>query len=104
MAVDADGHIWLLQRPGRVPPAQRAKAAPPVLEDDANGTFVQAWGGKGAGYEWPEMEHGIFVDHNGFVWIGGNGGPDDQLLKFTRSARSSCRSAAAAAAPATATP
>lgn len=84
VAVDAQDHVWLLHRPNRVPAAQRSQAAPAVLEFDANGKFVQAWGGKGPGYEWPDTEHGVFVDHNGFVWIGGNGGPDDQLLKFTR--------------------
>ena len=84
VAVDSHDHVWILQRPGRVPDAQRSQAAPPVLEYDADGKFVQAWGGKGEGYEWPDTEHGIFVDHNGFVWIGGNGGPDDQVLKFTR--------------------
>ena len=50
-------------------------AAPPVLEFDAAGNFIQGWGGSGQGYEWPATEHGLFVDHKGFVWIGGNGIP-----------------------------
>ena len=29
-------------------------------------------GGAGTGYEWPESEHGIYVDHDGNIWIGGN--------------------------------
>ena len=37
-----------------------------------------------APYQWPESNHGIVVDHKGFVWIGGNGGPDSHILKFTR--------------------
>ena len=71
-------------------------AAPPVLEFDAAGEFVQAWGGDGSGYEWPQREHGIYVDHTDHVWIGGNNNKerklpllkpinDDQILKFTRS-------------------
>ena len=84
VAVDGQDHVWILHRPRTVPAARRANAAPPVLEYDGDGRFVRAWGGAGAGYEWPDTEHGIFVDHNGFVWIGGNGGPDDQVLKFTR--------------------
>ena len=36
------------------------------------------------GYEWPSSEHGIYVDPKGFVWIGGNGTNDHQILKFTR--------------------
>src|SRR5262249_24066639 len=37
----------------------------------------------GQGYQWPESEHGIFVDDNDFVWLAGNGKKDGQLLKFT---------------------
>ncbi len=60
-------------------------AAPPVLEFDAAGNFIRAWGGPGEGYEWPATEHGIFVDYKGNVWIGGNANKlDDQLLKFTQ--------------------
>jgi hypothetical protein len=59
------------------------RAAPPVLEFDADGNFIQAWGGPGEGYDWPQTEHGIHIDPNGFVWIGGNG-DGDQILKFTR--------------------
>ena len=38
---------------------------------DAAGAVVKTWGGDGAGYEWPQREHGIHVDHKGFIWIGG---------------------------------
>jgi DNA-binding beta-propeller fold protein YncE len=55
-----------------------------VIEFDAAGNVVQAWGGPGAGYDWFTNEHGIYVDHNGFVWVGGNGDRDAQVLKFTR--------------------
>jgi DNA-binding beta-propeller fold protein YncE len=60
--------------------------APPVLEFDPNGNLVRSWGGpsKDGSYDWPESNHGIVVDHKGFVWIGGNGGPDAHILKFTR--------------------
>ncbi len=60
--------------------------APPVLEFDADGNLVRSWGGpsKDGSYDWPESNHGIVVDHKGFVWIGGNGGPDAHILKFTR--------------------
>jgi DNA-binding beta-propeller fold protein YncE len=58
--------------------------APPVLEFDAEGNLVGAWGGPGPGYEWPATEHGIHVDHQNNVWIAGNGPKDGQVLKFTR--------------------
>ena len=47
-----------------------------MLEFDEAGNVLHAWGGPGKGYDWPESNHGIFVDHKGNVWIGGNGGPD----------------------------
>src|SRR5207253_11190555 len=28
--------------------------------------------------------HGITVDYKGNVWVGGNGGPDEHVLKFTK--------------------
>jgi DNA-binding beta-propeller fold protein YncE len=45
---------------------------------------MQAWGGPGSGYDWPVQEHGIYVDHRGFVWLGGNGKNDAAILKFTQ--------------------
>jgi DNA-binding beta-propeller fold protein YncE len=53
-----------------------------VLVYDPEGRFVRSWGGKGAGYEWPERNHGLTVDHEGNVWIGGNGERDTHVLKF----------------------
>jgi DNA-binding beta-propeller fold protein YncE len=92
-AVDATDRVWLLHRPRTIKPEAGKKAAPAVVVFDAAGAVVKTWGGDGAGYEWPQREHGIHVDHNGFVWIGGNYCPadaqttnratDDQLLKFT---------------------
>jgi lactonase family protein with 7-bladed beta-propeller len=54
-----------------------------VLLFDQSGNMLRAWGGPGEGYQWPESEHGIFVDDNDFVWLAGNGKKDGQLLKFT---------------------
>jgi DNA-binding beta-propeller fold protein YncE len=95
-AVDAENRVWLLHRPRTLlKPEDAAMAAPPVLVFDAAGAFVTAWGGDGAGYEWPQREHGIHVDADGSVWITGNNCPtngiaglepvaDDQILKFAR--------------------
>ena len=58
--------------------------APPVVEFDADGKFVRAWGGPGQGYEWPESNHGITPDSKGNLFIGGNGADDGQVLKFTQ--------------------
>ena len=85
--VDSRDHVWIYHRPRSVDEAQQANAAPAVLEFDPDGNFVQGWGGPGDGYEWPSNEHGIEVDDQDYVWLGGNGGgasSDDMLLKFTR--------------------
>jgi DNA-binding beta-propeller fold protein YncE len=87
VAIDADDHVWVLQRPGTLTPGEKPRAAPPLLEFDAAGNFVQAWGGPGDGYEWPNSEHGVYVDPKGFVWIGGNGDNDHQILKFTKAGK-----------------
>ena len=93
VTVDAEDHIWVIHRPRTVKPEQAGMAAPPVVEFDVDGNFIQGWGGAGDGYEWPGTEHGISVDANGFVWIGGSGTGtpdepgDDQILKFTKAGR-----------------
>lgn len=101
LAVDSHDHIWVLQRPGtdtvdELGAAQSPKrsmccvAAPPVLEFDAAGHVLHSWGGPGrtgAGYDWPKSEHGIHVDKNDNVWIGGNGPADRMVLKFTSDGR-----------------
>jgi len=58
--------------------------APPILAFDQAGNLVRSWGGPGEGYDWPAGNHGIFVDHTGSVWIGGNGPGDSHLVKFTK--------------------
>jgi hypothetical protein len=92
IAVDPQDRIWVLHRPASVPAAQRANAAPPVLQFDAGGRLLASWGGPADGYDWPDREHGIYVDSKGFVWVSGNGGwpkpsaegrTDDMILKFT---------------------
>jgi DNA-binding beta-propeller fold protein YncE len=64
-----------------------------VLEFDAAGRYLRGWGGAGEGYEWPEDEHAIFVDHKRNVWITSAGGPrlaggkENMILKFTSDGR-----------------
>src|SRR5579862_4548756 len=70
---DSKGNVWILSRPRRLPKEDRASAAPPVMEFDQAGNFIQGWGGQsGPGYQWPSNEHGLFVDSKGFVWVEGN--------------------------------
>jgi len=67
---------------GRTPIGACCKVAPPVLVYDQAGSLVKSWGGAGQGYDWPESNHGITVDHRGNVWLAGNGQKDTQILKF----------------------
>lgn len=91
---DERDHIWIVHR-GSETLANNEKglelksgdccaAAPPVLEFDPDGRLVGQWGGPGEGYDWPDSNHGIFIDHVGNVWIGGNGPGDSHIVKFTR--------------------
>lgn len=97
IGVDSRDHVWIIHRPDSftarteiglaTEPATAelcCKPAPPVLEFDPAGNLVGQWGGKGEGYDWPQSNHGITVDHKGNVWIGGNGQNDAHVLKFSR--------------------
>jgi DNA-binding beta-propeller fold protein YncE len=45
-------------------------------------------GRPGAGFDWPKSEHGIFVDKQERVWLGGNDKDNDHMvLQFTRDGR-----------------
>ena len=97
VTVDARDHVWIVHRgdatlnqrteagaDANPPIAECCRSAPPVLEFDPEGNLVGSWGGPGAGYDWPESNHGIWIDHKGNVWIGGNGQDDAHIVKFTR--------------------
>ena len=89
VAVDGRDHVWIVHRPSTLQPNETRsiwRAAPPVLEFDPQGNLVSSWGGPGEGYEWPDLEHGIFVDRD-HVWLGGGGEKDAQILKFTRAGK-----------------
>jgi hypothetical protein len=68
--------------------------APSVMQFDGKGNLLRAWGGPAdpefsgvnsrcpePACEWPNTEHGIYVDHNMNVWLGGQAGR--AVLKFT---------------------
>ncbi len=96
VSVDSRDHIWVIHRQTTLNPVTEIGAAadppigeccipaPNILEFDQEGNLVNSWGGPGEGYEWPQSNHGITVDHMDNVWIGGNGETDAHLLKFAR--------------------
>jgi hypothetical protein len=80
--------------------------APSILEFDAEGNLVGHWDGlaqvrtrgadapnapviviDGQRYDWPSSSHGLAIDPQGNIWIGGVGGSDTQILKFSRDGR-----------------
>lgn len=95
VGVDARDHIFVVHRQQTLnartevgaaatpPMGECCVAAPPVLEFAPDGKLVNAWGGPGDGYTWPESNHGISIDNKDNVWIGGNGNGDSHILKFT---------------------
>jgi hypothetical protein len=94
-AVDRNDNVWVIHRPRYVPADKRAMAAPPVMQFDSTGKFIQGWGGFADGYDWPDQEHTVYVDPKDNVWISGSARPalagpgdrvlrsDNMLLKFT---------------------
>src|SRR5690606_20056031 len=96
VAVDSRDHIWILHRGESLNERTEASAgintpdgaccspAPPVLEFDPEGNLLSWWGGPGEGFDWPQSNHGLTIDHMDNIWIGGNGENDAHLLKFSR--------------------
>jgi len=93
IAVDGQDNIWIIHRPATLlddekgaqanpPETKCCKSAPPVLKFDPEGNLLASWGGATAGQPWVKNEHGIHVDRDGNVWLGGNN-DGDQILKFT---------------------
>jgi hypothetical protein len=104
VTVDDNDGVWIVQRNtpdqfvanteiglAQDPPlSECCQPGPPIMHFDPEGNLLHAWGGPGTetgNYTWPESNHGITVDGQGNVWIGGNGGPDRQILKFTQEGR-----------------
>src|SRR3569623_1942764 len=93
IAVSPDDHIRIIHRPATLlddekgldtnPPQYKCcKAAPAVMEFDTDGNLLRHWGGPGTGSAWVKNEHGIHIDKDGSVWLGGNN-DGDQILHFT---------------------
>ena len=86
VGVDKHDNIWIIHRPRYIPAEKRAQAAPPVLEFDSTGKFLQAWGGPSDAYDWPDQEHSVYPDPDDHIWISGSArpalaGPGDRVLR-----------------------
>src|SRR5579863_9940419 len=81
VSVDSKDNIWIIHREGTLEPKESYVAtnsaecclqAPDVLEFDVAGNLIRHWG-KAEGHDWPSSNHGITIDSQGNVWLGGNG-------------------------------
>ncbi|NNF27287.1 MAG: hypothetical protein HKN73_08715 [Gemmatimonadetes bacterium] len=92
--VDDRDHVWIAHLPETLTPEETAAVqdppigtccvpAPSVVELDAEGNVVQGWGNPGDDVaSYPRNPHGLFVDHNGYVWVGTY--RHHRVMKFTR--------------------
>ena len=93
--VDAMDHVWVTHLPETLTPEETSAVqdppigmccvpAPIVIEFDESGNVVQGWGDPTTQdvSEFPRNAHGLFVDHNDFVWIGSY--QHHRVMKFTR--------------------
>ena len=113
LSIADDDTIWILTRPNSLgatetgrstnPPITAAccKLPPHVMQFDQEGNLLRGWGGPqlapgkstftGNGrnrteegdQQWPVNVHGLYVDADETVWIGGNGSGDHVILNFT---------------------
>ncbi len=94
--VDEQDHVWVTHLPETLTPEETSAVqdpplgtccvpAPVVIEFDAQGNVVQGWGDPSTQdiSEFPRNAHGLFIDHNDFVWIGTY--RHHRVMKFTRS-------------------
>ena len=94
--VDARDHVWVTHLPETLTPEETSAVqdppigaccvpAPVVVEFDPDGNVVQGWGDPATQEipEFPRNAHGIFVDHNDYVWVGTY--RHHRVMKFTRS-------------------
>jgi DNA-binding beta-propeller fold protein YncE len=92
IAVDGRDHVWvgfrergghLAERPNQeVPVVECCVPAPILIELDADGKELQRWRARAEVPNWPEMLHGLFVDHNDFIWFAAR--DQHQVFKFRR--------------------
>ncbi|HEY4355274.1 MAG TPA: NHL repeat-containing protein [Acidobacteriaceae bacterium] len=99
VVADKDDHIWMLHhvrtmdhpqdhsemgRAQHPPVADCCVPAPELIEFDAQGNVMQAWGVRGTTPGWPEAARGLAIDKQGNIWISGNHAPDRAVLKYSQ--------------------
>jgi len=98
--VSPDGHIWVLHIASNMawgPPGSTEDPAarlPAVCEFDAEGNYLQGWGGpdwlprENGLQQWPKQEETIAFDDEGTLWVfGADTSYDHAVQRFTRDGR-----------------
>jgi DNA-binding beta-propeller fold protein YncE len=92
--VDDRDHVWVTHLPETLTPEETGavqdppigtccRPAPTVVEFDPQGQVVRGWGDPAEDLAtYPRNPHGLFIDHQGFVWIGTY--LHHRVMKFTR--------------------
>ena len=101
VAVAPDDTIWVLTRPGSLTPTDIGLTTEPpqalgccrtpghLLRFSQDGTLIAEWDGTADApvidgvSQWPENVHGLHVDKQGTLWIGGNGDGDHVIVNYT---------------------
>ena len=94
ITTDGNDHIWAISRADDLRPDEAMAtympprgdccvAAPEILEFDAEGNLLNAWGGPDHHPLWPRRPQSIQVDSEFNVWVSAFG-QGDGLMKFTR--------------------
>jgi hypothetical protein len=92
--VSKDDHIWAINRSVDARPDELGAAlnppqgeccivGPEILEFDADGNVLKAWGGPNYAPGWPGRLQTLTVDQEENVWISGTR-PGDSVIKFSR--------------------
>ena len=87
--VDKNDHVWIINRrsdarPDEVgaPRTECCVLGPEIIEFDAAGNVLRAWGGPDYAPGWPGRLQTLAVDRQGNVWISGTM-PGDGIVKFS---------------------
>ena len=88
----SNDHVWFLNRAAAANPDETGGAngrlecciqGPELIEVDADGNVVHAWGEKGKTEKWPTALQTVIVDSKGFVWVAGTAA-QDSIEKYTK--------------------
>lgn len=116
IAIDSRDHVFIIHLTDSfvartetgagttTPVGECCSSAPNVLEFDPAGNLVRSWGGPGQGFDWPTQNAGLAIDPAGNLWIGGIGGQDTRILKFSKEGTFAAQYGKAFSAPAATAP